>query len=661
MVRLITLFLTICLFNSAHADHGNGILLHQKKTSQSVGLTDKEKSWLSNHKTIRIAFDGSLPPYSFINESGRFEGIAVDIINLLSKELGVKFKTYPNSNWENIYKAAAMHKIDVVATMVDRPERRLWFNFTQPYLTKSLVIMTRKDNTAIKNRSDLADKKVALPRGYHYGDQVKNEFPTIKPYFVNSLLQGLKAVSENKADAAITFMATANYFQLKNQINNIVFVDFYDRNSADESIAVRKDWAMLAGILQKGLDSLHEAEINAIFTKWVTSTPPESAAALKTDENKVSIGKNAESTISETRIDLNWKVPTPIWLMIIVMLIWIIQIRRQNEKAQYSRSKLSAANKELKELQNNLEQLVLRRTAQLKASELKFRNLVENQGSDYFFYQHDCNGVFTYVSPSITKMLGYSTDEFMKHYRDYLTENPINQKIQEYIALSTEGIPNRPYHVEIYDNNKNPHWLEVMDSPVYDDYGICVGVDGVMHEITARKQEDERLIGLSYYDELTGLANRRLFMDRFQQNITMAQRKRLPFSLLFLDLDRFKAINDTMGHAAGDEILKEAAKRILLVLRDSDIAARFGGDEFALLLPETGKEAASLVAKKIVLALGETYSLGEEQVDLGVSIGIAAYPEDGKLSEELIKKADSAMYCAKKEQLGFICSAQIEE
>lgn len=618
MVYLISLFFSFCLVNAAQAKHQNELLLHQNKAAQSIALTDEEKSWLSTHKSIRIAFDGSLPPYSFINKSGRFEGIAVDIIDVLSRNLGIEFKTYPNSNWADIYKAAAERKIDVIATMVNRPDRQLWFNFTQPYLTKSLVIMARNDNTTIKNRSDIAGKKIALPKGYHYKDQVINEFPSIKPYFVNTMLDGLNSVSRGKADATIAFMATTNYLQLKHQLNNLVFVDFYDRNSADESIAVRKDWPKLTGILQKSLDSLSEAEINAIFSKWVSPSiqGPEKNSIIP--EHNPPVEELALTTPRKTRFFLNWEVPTPIWLMLIVMLLWVFQIKRQNGKIQLSKNELQASLIELKELQINLEQLVLRRTAQLKASELKYRNLVENQGNEFFFYQHDCNGVFTYVSPSITNILGYSVDEFMSYYRDYLTDNPINQKVQEYIVQAIKGIPNQPYQVEIHDNKKKVHWLEVTDSPVYDDYGNCIGVDGVMHEITARKKTDEHLIWLSYYDEMTGLANRRLFNDRLQQTINMAHRKRLPFSLLFLDMDHFKAVNDAIGHTAGDKVLKEAARRILSVLRESDIAARYGSDEFVLLLPETAKEAAILVAEKVLTALSDSYLLYEQEVNLGV-------------------------------------------
>ncbi|MGR9037014.1 MAG: diguanylate cyclase domain-containing protein, partial [Gammaproteobacteria bacterium] len=444
------------------------------------------------------------------------------------------------------------------------------------------------------------------------------------------------------------------YLQSQYRIKNIKFADFYDRNSANESIAVRKDWPILAEILRKSLDSLTDAEINAIFTKWSPLPSNEQEPlTVSADTAADTRGQMAEPPASEKKISfyLHSEVPTPIWLMLIVLLLWIFQIRRQSETIEKSRNELRLVNMDLQGLQNNLEQLVIKRTAQLKASEFKFRNLVENQGNEFFFYHLDNNGNFTYLSPSLSNILGYSPDEFKTHFREYLTDNPVNQKLDENIKICTEGVPTKPYQIEIFDVNKKIRWLEVIDSPAYDDYGNCIGVDGVVLDATARKKADEQLIYLSYYDGLTQLANRRLFMDRLQQSINLASRNRSPFALFFLDLVNFTDINDTMGRSAGDEILRETARRLIVTLRNSDIKARFGGDEFALLLPETSKEQAQVVAQKIIKALKEPYLLSGKEMDLNVSIGIAYYPQDGKDCDSLIKQADAAMYHARNKRL----------
>ena len=256
MHYLILLFLSISLFDVALASDFDGVDPIENKSDRVVQLTPEEQAWLANHKRIRIAYDGSLPPYSFINDSGQLEGIAIEVMNTLSKRLGIKFETYPNTTWNKLYEAAAAHKVDVVATMVNRPDRAQWFIFTQPYLIKSLVIMTKRDNVTIKNRNDLVGKTVTMVKGYQYVDRVIQEFPSVIPYFVDSMLDGLNAVSTEKADAAITFMATASYLQTKYLLTDLKFAAFYDRNSANESIAVRKDWPTLAAILQKALEHI---------------------------------------------------------------------------------------------------------------------------------------------------------------------------------------------------------------------------------------------------------------------------------------------------------------------------------------------------------------------------------------------------------------------
>jgi len=159
---------------------------------------------------------------------------------------------------------------------------------------------------------------------------------------------------------------------------------------------------------------------------------------------------------------------------------------------------------------------------------------------------------------------------------------------------------------------------------------------------------EENLTHLSYYDALTGLPNRRLFLDRLNHAIAMAKREKSVLSVMFLDLDRFKAVNDTLGHDAGDAVLREAARRFNQVLRESDTAARLGGDEFAILLPKTNTEMAASVARKLLFSLQEPFRLQQHSVSIGTSIGIASYPEEGQDAETLLKHADTAMYHAKK-------------
>jgi len=166
-----------------------------------------------------------------------------------------------------------------------------------------------------------------------------------------------------------------------------------------------------------------------------------------------------------------------------------------------------------------------------------------------------------------------------------------------------------------------------------------------------RKQGEEKLKFLSLYDYLTKLPNRVLFYDRMKQEIAYARRERKKFSLMFLDLDNFKEVNDKFGHDIGDQVLQGVAKRFRKLLRKTDTICRLGGDEFIILLPRLAqpRENTVDVARKIFSSLKEPFLFGDNKIYINTSIGIALYPDDGKEGEILIKSADKAMYLAKKE------------
>jgi len=180
----------------------------------------------------------------------------------------------------------------------------------------------------------------------------------------------------------------------------------------------------------------------------------------------------------------------------------------------------------------------------------------------------------------------------------------------------------------------------------------------VTTDITEHKLTEERIQRVAHHDSLTGLPNRLLFNDRLDQALVGSRRDARPLALLYLDLNQFKPVNDTLGHAAGDELLKQVADRIRRVVRESDTVARIGGDEFTVILPHiAGREEARLVAGKIVAALAIPFGLGHpaHDVAIGTSIGIAVYPADASNAETLIKAADAGMYEAKQKGGGALC------
>lgn len=165
-----------------------------------------------------------------------------------------------------------------------------------------------------------------------------------------------------------------------------------------------------------------------------------------------------------------------------------------------------------------------------------------------------------------------------------------------------------------------------------------------------RKRTEERLTYLAQYDHLTGLVNRSLFRDRLIQAMARSKRLQQPIGLMLLDLDRFKSVNDTLGHDMGDELLKAVSERLKSCVREVDTVARMGGDEFTIILEGVASEASIVVvAKRIAESISSTFELRGHRISIGVSIGITVYPHDDHGVDELLKHADAAMYRAKQQ------------
>jgi diguanylate cyclase (GGDEF)-like protein/PAS domain S-box-containing protein len=172
---------------------------------------------------------------------------------------------------------------------------------------------------------------------------------------------------------------------------------------------------------------------------------------------------------------------------------------------------------------------------------------------------------------------------------------------------------------------------------------------GIVRDITERKLTEEKIAHLAYYDYLTDLPNRSLLLDNLEHSISLAKRNHYKIAVLFLDLDGFKKVNDTLGHDAGDSLLRKVSKRLKKSIRDSDSVARVGGDEFIFVLNEIGSDDnAAIAANKIIATLSKSFELKGQQCNVGGSIGISIYPEAAQDPKTLVKQADDAMYLAKQ-------------
>lgn len=265
----------------------------------------------------------------------------------------------------------------------------------------------------------------------------------------------------------------------------------------------------------------------------------------------------------------------------------------------------------------------------------------------------DVHGKILLVNPAFCRTTGYSEKEAIGQTPVLLKSGHHDKAF--YQAMWRQIDETGSWEGEIWNRRKSgevyPEWLHI--DVVRDETGVIRYYVGVFADIGTHKELRAQLMHLAYHDSLTGLPNRRLLHDRLGHAIARAQRNASKVGTLFIDLDRFKDINDTHGHDIGDRILIDAARRLVGVMRANDTVARLGGDEFAVIVEDLEEETdLADIAGKLMAAFAEPFVCEQREFYLAASIGIARYPEDGETVESLLMNADTAMYSAKQQGRG---------
>ncbi len=290
-------------------------------------------------------------------------------------------------------------------------------------------------------------------------------------------------------------------------------------------------------------------------------------------------------------------------------------------------------------------------TARLRASRERYRDLFDN-ASDVI-YTHDLDGIITSANRAAARTFGYTKRTLVGlDVREIVLEDYLPRLLEHAGDFETGPYPTTPFEIMAQSRQGVAVWIEVNPRLVRED-GEPVGVHIIARDITARKDAEHTIRHQAFHDSLTGLANRRLFADRVRLALANAERNGDHVAVLFLDLDRFKLINDGLGHETGDLLLQRVADRLQGVVREADTVGRRGGDEFTILVPDlVSPDDAAITAHRVLEDLRNPAQCGEHQVHITTSIGISVYPRDGEAIEDLVRHADIAMYRAKSEGRG---------
>lgn len=280
----------------------------------------------------------------------------------------------------------------------------------------------------------------------------------------------------------------------------------------------------------------------------------------------------------------------------------------------------------------------------LSASEADLRAVIDNLPEA--FYRIASDGRITFMSKAGHEMLGWDEGELVGRQMSTFYVEPGGR--DRFLTAMRYGRGQvRGYEAQFRRKDGRIIWCSINARFTHDQAGDVIGIEGISRDVTELKNLETQLRHLARHDSLTGLVNRMVLMEHAHHALARARRNGTPVGLLFLDLDGFKEINDGLGHHVGDAVLVAVAERIRRQLRETDVAARLGGDEFVVLLDGDPDEGAVAVARRIIEALRQPFTIEDNILHLSTSIGIALFPDHGDNAEGLLRRADEAMYLAK--------------
>lgn len=445
------------------------LLLSVCSPAFALEFTSVEKEYIKNNPEVRLCVDPDWVPFERINEEGRHEGIAADLLALISSRTGIKFVLVPTKDWDESLALSKSGGCDALSFLNSTLQREEWLIFTEPHFTDSNVFITREEHSFIADPADLPDETIVFPKGTAMEELIRRDYPNLKIIITDSEIGAFNMVSDRKADMTMRSLIVAAYTIKKQGLFNLKISGRLPGYKNYLRMGVAKDKPLLAGILNKGIATISNTEREEIINRHVSIN---------------------------VHTPANYKLLLKIFAVAAVLLLIFIR------------------------------------------SNLKLREL------------------------------------------------------------------------------------------------------------------NKRLEKVSQTDMLTGLYNRTMIDSGYYSEFERSRRYRRPFSVIMFDVDHFKQVNDKLGHLEGDRVLTEIAAALRRTLRSSDIAGRWGGEEFLVLCPETAAEDAVRLGERIKSSVACLETKDSRQIT--VSLGVAQ-AEEQDTPDSLLFRADKALYQAKNTGRNKVC------
>lgn len=603
-----------------------------------LNFSVEEKDYILNKIKITMAVDPDWYPYEKIDKNGDHQGIASDLINLISVKTGLKFELIKTKDWVESLNLAKKGQVDILSFLNQTDDRSKWLIFTEPFFIEPNVLITREEHDYISSLTKIKDETIVLPKGTSIEEKLKSKYEGINIILVESEEQAIEYVNKKKADVTVRTMTMAGYVIKNKGYFNLKIAGEIPELSNNLRIGITKNDKILQGILNKAIATITEEEIQNIVNKHV------SIKVVKGFDYKLFFLVLFFSlAISGTSI------------------FWGKKIKKINE-----------------DLRKRQDELYLT-TQKLEESEILYKSII-NASPNGIILSDSLGGIIT-SSPAADLIVEKEKEQSIvgKNILDFILESD-EENLKKNIARLFDGEKiGANYYNGITLTGRN-RIFEVNSELIKKDKIEDSRLVSVIQDVTEKRKIEEALLHsetmykelakqleeknklleeIANLDSLSGLKNRHFFNTRLEEETERANRYNKKLSLILLDIDYFKRVNDTYGHDIGDKVIKEIANMLQTSIRKSDVVARWGGEEFAILMPETDLDEAFLVGEKIrSMAESLDYSFGEK---VTISLGVATWTKFDTI-EILFKRVDKVLYRAKNEGRNRVCvNSQIED
>ena len=577
-----------------------------------VALTSEERAYLESLGPITVCPDPDWPPFEDLGEDGQFVGIGIDLLELVGQRLGIAFEYVMTPSWDEALALSRAGKVLVLPFLNQTPARDEWLVFTAPLLVDPNVFITREEHPFIGDATQLFDKTVVLPAGTSMEERIRHDFPNLDILTVETEQAVFQSIVNREADLSVRSLTVAAYTIRKEGLFNLKIAgQAPERYINHLRVGVLKTEPRLRDILDRGIATISARERQAIINRHVHIT-----------------------VVQPFDYGFVLRIAAGLLMLVGMSFWWNWRLQRAH--------------------------------AAVRESERSKSVLIANLPGLAYRCRFDQQWTMEFLSEGCLALTGYPSSALIDN-REIAFVDLIHPEDRAYtVAVWDEAYAqNRPAVLEyrIRHADHQERWVYERGVFIEQTAGGAPLIEGLIIDITDRKQAEQEVYRISIHDHLTGLYNRRYLLEHLDTLLAQAVREDGHLALALLDLDHFKAVNDTYGHGCGDLVLVEFAALLREGVRAYDLVARYGGEEFIVVATSEADVLAAMLERMRESLKIRRFDYQGHILHPTFSAGVAERDEIGPkvTAEQLIARADARLYHAKSTGRDRICASTVND